>query len=641
MKSFEQFEYEKSLMDESIVGTNVGQRFQRGNTTASGYSRMMQGKSPEPNRRQKNLQDKKDLKAGIIRDPKTGKKRGSANNDPKKQTVKSTGTGAKSNVAGKGFQAPNVPTRPGRLSDGTKKSGIQATIDRNTARAKEFAKSDRGKMTGSVVGGALGAARAYKPDKEAVDTGASGMGTQMRALGGIGKAAMSGAIAGFKKRRAEVAKERGGKSGAKVTGSTDTRPGSTGASSFFGSLLKSGIKKAAGIKDDDKNKTKGGKEITSNVSKPAPNQSGPPAKSKPKITGDAGPKSQTSDSASKTRSGKDVETGANKANMSEKDKKINKQINYYLGKGAKNIKDQRTIDKQIKKAESDKAAKAQAEKDEADDYKKRTAALPPGKKGGELAKTSKGSASPEAKKNFAQVMKTLKGSKPDQPKLTSTDKKGGETDSPMIKGAISAAEKENKRRKKADAGADRLMAAMKKQGEKDDKSGDKAITVKATTVPKKPKAEKPKEQKLKRPNIRSYKGDEAGYRKAQAAYNAQKPENKTKVGKQGRPKKNKDIKEATGRIAMMRAAKEKGKVIKMRTYSQMKQDEAREAALKNAQNNKKKTRQFEQFSDWREEFLWEVDKKYPDKVKEIKPMSGKNTIIINPEDESSKYKRGY
>ena len=641
MKSFEQFEYENSLMDESIVGTNVGQRFQRGNTTAAGYSRMMQGKGPEPNRRQKNQQDKKDLKAGIIRDPKTGKKRGSANNDPKKQTVKSTGTGAKSNVAGRGFQAPNVPTRPGRLNDGTKKSGIQATIDRNTARAQEFAKSNRGKTVGSVVGGALGAARAYKPDKEAVDTGASGMGTQMRQLGGIGKAAMSGAIAGLKRRRAEVEKEKTGKSGAKVTGSTDTRPGSTGASSFFGSLLKKGVKKVVGIKDEPKTKTKGGKEITSNVSKPAPNQSGPPPKSKPKITGDAAPRSQTPDSASKTRSGKDVETGANKANMSDKDKKINKQINYYLGKGKKNKADQRTVDSQMKAADADKAAKAQAEKDEAEDYKKRTAALPPGKKGGELAKTPKGSASPEAKKNFTQVMKTLKGSKPDQPKLTSTDKKGGETDSPLVKGAISAAEKESKRRKKADAGADRLMAAMRKQGEKDDKSGDKAITVKATTVPKKPKAEKPKEQKLKRPNIRSYKGDEAGYRKAQAAYNAQKPENKTKVGKQGRPKKNKDIKEATGRIAMMRQAKEKGKVIKMRTYSQMKQDEAREAAIRNAQKNKAKTGQFEEYSDWREEFLWEVDKKYPDKVKEIKPMTGKNTIIINPEDESSKYKRGY
>ena len=48
-----------------------------------------------------------------------------------------------------------------------------------------------------------------------------------------------------------------------------------------------------------------------------------------------------------------------------------------------------------------------------------------------------------------------------------------------------------------------------------------------------------------------------------------------------------------------------------------------------------------QFSDWREEFLWEVDKKYPEKAKEIKPMTGKNSITINPEDKSAKYKRGY
>ena len=49
----------------------------------------------------------------------------------------------------------------------------------------------------------------------------------------------------------------------------------------------------------------------------------------------------------------------------------------------------------------------------------------------------------------------------------------------------------------------------------------------------------------------------------------------------------------------------------------------------------------ESFSHWREEFIWETDKKYPEKVKEIKPMTGKNTITINPEDETSKYKRGY
>ena len=62
--------------------------------------------------------------------------------------------------------------------------------------------------------------------------------------------------------------------------------------------------------------------------------------------------------------------------------------------------------------------------------------------------------------------------------------------------------------------------------------------------------------------------------------------------------------------------------------------------LKQNKNDKNKQTN-ESFSHWREEFLWEVDKKYPEKVKEIKPMSGKNTITINPEDESSKYKRGY
>ena len=57
--------------------------------------------------------------------------------------------------------------------------------------------------------------------------------------------------------------------------------------------------------------------------------------------------------------------------------------------------------------------------------------------------------------------------------------------------------------------------------------------------------------------------------------------------------------------------------------------------------SKKKEEASESFSHWREEFIWETDKKYPEKVKEIKPMTGKNTITINPEDETSKYKRGY
>ena len=75
--------------------------------------------------------------------------------------------------------------------------------------------------------------------------------------------------------------------------------------------------------------------------------------------------------------------------------------------------------------------------------------------------------------------------------------------------------------------------------------------------------------------------------------------------------------------------------IQIRNFFQKKKDDARQAALKKIETSN------EEFSCWREEFIWETDKKYPDKVKEIKPMTGKNTITINPEDETSKYKRGY
>ena len=72
-------------------------------------------------------------------------------------------------------------------------------------------------------------------------------------------------------------------------------------------------------------------------------------------------------------------------------------------------------------------------------------------------------------------------------------------------------------------------------------------------------------------------------------------------------------------------------------YNMKKKREEEEAK----KNKKEEEAMKESYSNWREEFLWEVDKKYPDKVKEIKPMSGKNTITINPEDETAKYKRGY
>ena len=141
------------------------------------------------------------------------------------------------------------------------------------------------------------------------------------------------------------------------------------------------------------------------------------------------------------------------------------------------------------------------------------------------------------------------------------------------------------------------------------KQGIDALRQAVASQPSSTQKSLPPAKKLKRPNIRSFKNDPDGYERARAAYNAQSPENKTKKGG-GRPKKQTN-------------------------------QEGNENEMQKYKKDLKKRGVQEQFSDWREEFLWEVDKKYPEKAKEIKPMTGKNSITINPEDKSAKYKRGY
>ena len=153
-------------------------------------------------------------------------------------------------------------------------------------------------------------------------------------------------------------------------------------------------------------------------------------------------------------------------------------------------------------------------------------------------------------------------------------------------------------------------------------------------------------------NKRYYDTDEKTGKKTfnQQRYDADKGRTTTKSGG-GRPRKTttegtmnlSKILEAN-RIAAEREIKNQyGSVsnAQMRTPDQMKKDDARKKLLQNRNNNVMQNQNNESYSHWREEFIWETDKKYPEKVKEIKPMSGKNTITINPEDETSKYKRGY
>ena len=665
MKSFEQFEYEKSLLDEaSIVGANVGQRFQRnastfqrGNTSSAQYSKEIGDGAKGPmNRRQA---------------------KGPAKTSSQEKTtekVKVLGTqGVRQEPGGQGSKAPSIPTRPGRRSDGSKKTGVAATIERNKARAKDFAKSERGQKIGRTVGGALGAARNYRPDAEAVDTGASGMGTQLRQMRGIGAAAIDGAIKGYQNRTKDAKKNDRNVTG---VGKQSGRSGSDGKpQGLLGlgfSALKNEIKKKVGI--DDK-KTEGGQKITGDVESRYRKGQQERQKKRDQEAERKRPREQTPASAAATKSPSVTGSDQPKTERTPEQEREKALVNQRIGGGTgetkrENIKKQRKTDATIEIARRDKKVKKQVER-EADklssDELGNARNTPKGKKTLDdifaAARRIGDEEDAKTKKFEDDVKRTNVPVKSSSSKVTKTqdtpaskqtvDVSATKVDDDKLPSSKKPKQLPSSKKPKQVTGSSPNQKSLPAKGE----SGGTKV-VKATTVKGTPK-------KLKRPNIRNakYKNNRELYDKDRKAYNAQSPENKTKVGNQGRPKKepevrpatrgearrainnatrnkgtkpdNKksEVKEATNVIKMAKQAKQQGKITKMRSYSQMKKDEAREAAIRRAQN--------EQFSHWREEFLWEVDKKYPDKVKEIKPMSGKNTIIINPEDESAKYKRGY
>ena len=156
-------------------------------------------------------------------------------------------------------------------------------------------------------------------------------------------------------------------------------------------------------------------------------------------------------------------------------------------------------------------------------------------------------------------------------------------------------------------------------------------------VKKKEIAEQVPSTTQKRRNVRSPEFRTNG-KFDQEAYDRAKGRKLTKSGG-GRPRK---IVEANRIAAEKEIKKQYGSVAnaQMRSYAQMQKDKQEQEEKKKRKTSVMVTRQ-ESYSHWREEFIWETDKKYPDKVKEIKPMSGKNTITINPEDQTAKYKRGY
>ena len=239
----------------------------------------------------------------------------------------------------------------------------------------------------------------------------------------------------------------------------------------------------------------------------------------------------------------------------------------------------------------------------------------------------RGEASPEAKKNFEKVMsnsKRLKGSSPNQPRLTGSSKQDDENERRLGKAGL----KFGKMAPEADAAFRNTAVKMNQNKQQSFDLFKKAFTKQAKEdgIDTSGSSNTSTQQgpKMKRPNIsnQKYRNNPELYKQDKASYDAQSDEFKTRKGG-GRPTKLDQARKS----GAMAAAQKKNPIRIKRGTKEVMQD---------------------QYS-WREEFIWETEK-MPSKKKdgrgmhphgEIKPMSGKNNVTINPEDQSAKYKRGY
>ena len=240
----------------------------------------------------------------------------------------------------------------------------------------------------------------------------------------------------------------------------------------------------------------------------------------------------------------------------------------------------------------------------------------------------RGEASPEAKKNFEKVMsnaRKLPGSSPNQKLLNPSSKESEENEKRLGKTGVNFA----KMAPKADADLRKTAVKMNKNKRQSIDLLKKAFT-KQKREDEKNSSDSPEQgPRMRRPNIsnQKYRNNRELYKQDKEAYDSQSAAFKTKKTTQGRPSATQSKLNKAEKSGAMADAKKKNPIRIRRGNKEVIED---------------------QFS-WREEFIWETEK-IPSKKKdgrgmhphkEIKPMTGKNTIIVNPEDKDAKYKRGY
>ena len=211
-------------------------------------------------------------------------------------------------------------------------------------------------------------------------------------------------------------------------------------------------------------------------------------------------------------------------------------------------------------------------------------------------------------------------------KKTTGKKRGPKKGSTNVR-TLARKKREEQSKKRESEGLERLASAVKKQAEKDEKN---------PTFQAQKDAEK--STSLRGSNLERN-------RKQLSKMLKLTPSSKQKKSTQIKGISDEDLARSGGskkNIDDLIVKAKKGEAEEQEKLVNKEEEKTKKKRTVKKKRTKKITKKTnESFSHWREEFIWETDKKYPEKVKEIKPMTGKNTITINPEDETSKYKRGY
>ena len=631
MKSFSKFQYENRQLDE-FVGRQVGQLAQTAVNKTMGAAQNI-GKKTKQTLINKSQQFRQGQTAGVGTPNATKYQKGGAL------------------VSKRQDQNPLRPIQlqqkalpPARAQNNPKvvSTGIKSVMNRNKLKAQKALASKRGQDVTRAAVGAIKGATSFEQDKERVDTGAGGMGTAMRQMSNVGKAAIQGAL-GSGKGQKLFGKDKKG----------DVK--NTLADRIVGKIKRK-AQKSVGLTPTTPKaaaRTRGGRDITTGVGDQAISNrqarakedriTSSAARSAPRSAIDPKPRKQTSNVTGKSPTASVDASAVRKQSKEEGQKKVDRETTKYEkdqgkknpnfrpagpGSGMEGVPDD--IAKDI--ADDDKQRKntkdTETRQQKFDRYMN-------------VARNEAGKDRDKQKKmeNIGKGTDITPSNKPQNRKALTGDSiqkyqggNGGETIE-MEKDASGVYQARTANNNKKNSSGAIVKAANPKNKNKTSQpalppaSVDRSTTGETKTV-------KAKRRSVANPKY--YDTDESGKKTFnQKRYDDDKGAVPTKKGG-GRPKKptNEEVElSEINRIAIAKRLANAGVQTKARSFAQMQKDKAREQAIKKIAN--------ESMSNWREEFIWETDKKSPDKVKEIKPMSGKNTITINPEDESSKYKRGY